>query len=93
MTDVRKARKKVGVNLNELAAVLGPGFSAARLSLAERNLIPLLEPERAVILAAIHKLGALHFEANAIAERALNLDFASHCEDIRRQARAIHASA
>lgn len=91
--EIRKRRKAVNVSLNELAAVLGPGFSPARLSLGERGLVRLSDAERTVILAAIDKLGGLRSEARSIAESALNLDFTSACEDIRQQAQAIHASA
>jgi hypothetical protein len=91
--EIRKRRKALTVSLNELATVLGPGFSPARLSLVERGLAQASEAEKAVILTAIDKLGSLRFEAKSIAESALNLDFTSACEDIRQQAQAIHASA
>jgi hypothetical protein len=86
---LKKRRKEMGVSLDELAAVLGPGFSRARLSVAERGLIALSVAEQDVISAAIERLGSLRSEARSIAERAMSLDFTSSCNDIRQQAQAI----
>jgi hypothetical protein len=91
--ELNSKRKSRHVSLNELSAVLGPGFSAARLSLAERGYAHLSEAEQAVVFAAIDKLGRLRAEAKSIAEKALNLNLVSACTDIRQQAQAIHASA
>jgi hypothetical protein len=85
--ELRNKRKSLGVSLNELAAVLGPGFSPARLSLAERRFVRLSEAETSVVLAAIDKLGQLRAEA----ERASRIDFVEHCQDIRQQAQSLHA--
>ena len=35
--DLKNRRRELGVSLDQLAAVLGPGFSRARLSIAERG--------------------------------------------------------
>ncbi|MGC1907412.1 MAG: helix-turn-helix transcriptional regulator [Candidatus Acidiferrum sp.] len=91
MANVRQARKQFGLSLNELAAVLGPGFSPARLSLAERGLIQPSPAEQQVILAAIERLGGLRAEARSIIEQASNIDFSGQCEDIRQQAQSLHA--
>ena len=39
-----------GVSLDELAAALGPGFSRARLSGAERGLIQLTDTEEKAVI-------------------------------------------
>jgi hypothetical protein len=85
--ELRSRRKSFGVSLNEVAAVLGPGFSPARLSLAERGFVRLSEAETSVVVAAIDKLGRLRAEA----ERASRIDFVAHCQDIREQAQSLHA--
>lgn len=91
MANVRQTRKQFGLSLNELAAVLGPGFSPARLSLAERGLIQPSKAEEQVILAAIERLGALRSEVRDIIERASNIDFKSVCQDIRQRAQSLQA--
>ena len=50
---LKERRRKLGVSLDELSAALGPGFSRARLSVAERGLIQLPESEQEIILAAV----------------------------------------
>ena|ERR1700677_3708578 len=91
MNTLRDHRKAAGVSLNELATVLGSGFSSARLSLAERGFVRLSEPEVAVVLAAIARLGSLRAQAREIIERASRINFVADCEDIRQQAQSLHA--
>jgi transcriptional regulator with XRE-family HTH domain len=88
---IRDRRKAAGISLNELATVLGKGFSSARLSLAERGFVRLSEAELTVVGAAIDKLGALRAQAREIVERASRIDFVSHCQDIHQQAQSLHA--
>jgi hypothetical protein len=90
--DLKVRRKYLGVSLDELAAVLGPGFSRARLSVAERNLIRLSKAEEEVILAAIERLGSFRSEVRSIVEDALSIDFRPTCEDIRQRAQSLQAS-
>jgi hypothetical protein len=90
-TQLRSRRKSLGVSLDELAAVLGPGFSRARLSVAERGFIQLTEPEGAVVAEAIERLGNLRSQAREIARSALNLNFVADCADIRQRAQSLHA--
>jgi hypothetical protein len=90
-TQLRSRRKSLGVSLDELAAVLGPGFSRARLSVAERALIQLTEAEGAVVAEAIERLGNLRSQAREIARSALNLNFVADCADIRQRAQSLHA--
>jgi hypothetical protein len=87
--EIREKRKAVGVSLNELGVVLGPGYSPARLSLAERGLIPLRESEQEVIFAAIHRLGELRAQVRCVVQTASSIDFVSLCADIRQRAAAV----
>jgi transcriptional regulator with XRE-family HTH domain len=89
--NTRDRRKAAGVSLNELATVLGKGFSPARLSLAERGFVRFSEAESTVVAAAIDKLGALRAEAREIVERASRIDFVAHCQDIHQRAQSLHA--
>jgi hypothetical protein len=88
---LRNRRKSFGVSLDELAAALGPGFSRARLSIAERGLIPLSPSEESVVLAAIDRLGEVHSETRSIIEGALSIGSRRAYEDIRKQAQSLHA--
>lgn len=90
---LKERRKQLGVSLDELAATLGPGFSRARLSVAERGLISLSEAEREVILAAIERLGVLRLQVRRVVETAQSIDLISHCADIRQRAEILHAHA
>ena len=89
---LRSSRKASGVSLDELAAALGPGFSRARLSIAERGLIILPEPEFELVLSAIARLGDLRFQVRRVVEAAQSIDLISYCSDIRQQAASLHAN-
>jgi hypothetical protein len=87
--DIRDKRKQLGVSLNELAAVLGPGFSPARLSLAERNLIQLRESEQGLIVAAIERIGELRAQVRSVVRTASSIDLVPLCADIRQRAASL----
>lgn len=93
MNELKKRRKALGLSLDELAGVLGAGFSRARLSIAERNLIEVSKSEREVILAAIERLGALRSQIRCISETAASVDLIGLCADIRDRAASLHAAA
>jgi len=84
-------RKQLGLSLDELAAALGPGFSRARLSIAERGLIALSDAEHEVVLAAIERLGDLRSQVRRVIETAQSIDLISHCSDIRQRAASLQA--
>ena len=86
---LKEHRKRLGVSLDELAAALGPGFSRARLSIAERGLIDLSEAEREVVLAAIERIGSLRSEVRSVVERAERVNLAEFCADLRRRVVAV----
>jgi hypothetical protein len=88
---LKEHRKQFSVSLDELAAALGPGFSRARLSIAERGLIELSESEREVVLAAIERIGALRSEVRSHVERAQSVSLAALCGDLRERARVAAA--
>lgn len=79
-------RKTQGVSLDELAAALGPGFSRARLSIAERGLIELSASEQSAVRAAIERIGTLRSQVRSVVERAERLNLADFCADIRERA-------
>ena len=85
MNEIKKRRKEVGVSLDELAAALGPGFSRARLSIAERGLIVLSEAESEVVLAAIERIGNLRSEVRVVVEMAERVNLAEFCADLRQR--------
>ena len=87
--DIRDKRKELGVSLNELAAVLGPGFSPARLSLAERSLIQLRESEQGLIVAAIERIGELRAQVRSVVRTASSIDLVPLCADIRQRAASL----
>ena len=91
--DLKTRRKELGVSLDELAAALGPGFSRARLSVAERGLIELSESECEVVLAGIERLGVLRSQLRRISETAALVDLVGFCADIRERAASLHAAA
>lgn len=90
--DLKGRRKEFGVSLDELSAALGPGFSRARLSVAERGLIELKESEREVVLAAVERLGVLRSQLRRISETAASVDLIGLCADIRERAAGLHAA-
>lgn len=85
---LKERRKQLGVSLDELAAALGPGFSRARLSIAERDLIGLPESEHKAVLMAIERIGQLHVDIRDAVEKAQRVNLADLCRDIREQAQA-----
>jgi hypothetical protein len=91
-TQLRSRRKTLGVSLDELAAVLGPRFSRARLSVAERGFIQLTQAETAVVSEAIERLGDLRSQAREIVKDALSLNFVADCADIRERAQSLQAA-
>ena len=72
---LKERRKQLGVSLDELAAALGPGFSRARLSIAERGLIEIPESDQKAVLMAIERIGQLHAEVRDVVEKAQRVDF------------------
>ena len=64
--EIKERRKALGVSLDELAAALGPGFSRARLSIAERGLIELSDAEQEIVLAAIERIGELRSDVRDV---------------------------
>jgi hypothetical protein len=89
-TRMQDRRIKVGVTLRELAKALGPNFSTARLSLAERALIQIPADEERMILAAIDRLGPLCADRRRIREVAREIDFSPCLADLR-DAQSVHA--
>jgi hypothetical protein len=92
-SNFRKLRRSLGVSLDELAAALGPGFSRARLSVAERGLIALSEAEQQVVVEAIERLGSLRSQVRRVVETAQGIDLVGYCSDIRQRAASLHATA
>jgi predicted transcriptional regulator len=90
--EIKTTRKQLGVSQSELAAVLGPGWSQARLSLLERGLIPVSTKEREVIFAALDRVGTLRHEIRTIIEEAGSINLAAHCVDIRERAQGLRLS-
>lgn len=88
-TAVQDHRLKAGLTLREIAKAMGPGFSAARLSLAERGLIHISSQEEALILEAIDRLGPLCADRRCIVEVAREVDFAPFLADLR-EVRSVH---
>jgi hypothetical protein len=88
-TEIRSRRREVGISLDELAAALGPGFSRARLSIAERGLIELPRLEEELVLVAIERLGSLRGQVRRVIETAQSLDLVSFCKDIRDEATSL----
>lgn len=89
---LKERRKQLGVSLDELAAALGPGFSRARLSIAERGLVELSVAEHEAVLAAIERIGELRSEVRSVVERAQRVNLAALCIDIRERAQLARAS-
>lgn len=89
MNEIKQRRKELGVSLDELAAALGPGFSRARLSIAERGLIELSGSEQKAVLAATERIGELRSEVRSVVERAQRVNLADFCSDIRGRAAAV----
>ena len=89
-TVIQSRRLKAGVTLREIAKAMGPGFSAARLSLIERALVPITADHEALILEAIGRLGPLCANRRRIVEVAREVDFAPFLADLR-QLREAHA--
>jgi len=89
-TAIQDRRVRAGVTLRELAKAMGPNFSAAKLSLAERALIQIPAHEERMILAAIDRLGPLCENRRRIVEVARKVDFGPCLADLR-EARAAHA--
>lgn len=85
--DLRDRRKALGVSLDKLAAALGPGFSRARLSIAERGLIELSEAEQGIVLVAIERIGGLRSEVRSVVRLCEQLER----ETVASLARAAHA--
>jgi hypothetical protein len=73
-TVIQEGRLAAGLTLRELSKGLGPGFSPARLSLAERNLIQIPAHEERAIMEAIDRLGPLCANRRRIVEIAKDLD-------------------
>jgi len=89
-TAIQERRLQAGLTLRELAKAMGPNFSVAKLSLAERALIQIPAYEERMVLAAIDRLGPLCADRRRILEVAREVDFAPCLTDIR-EARAAHA--
>ena len=89
-TAIQDRRAKAGVTLRELAKAMGPNFSAARLSLAERGLVRIPTHEEKMVLAAIDRLEPLCADRRRIRTMANEIDFAPCLADIR-EARAVSA--
>jgi len=90
-TNIRERRKGLGVTLDELGAALGPGFSRARLSIAERGLIQFTESEEKAVLAAIERIGGFRSKVRSLIHRAERVNLAALCRDIREDARVAAA--
>jgi transcriptional regulator with XRE-family HTH domain len=86
---VRERRKALGVSLDELAAALGPGFSHARLSIAERGLIQLSDAEQEIILAAIERIGSVRAIVRGMVDKVSRIDLLSTCADLRERAQIL----
>ncbi|PYT47638.1 MAG: hypothetical protein DMG44_17775 [Acidobacteria bacterium] len=85
---LKERRRKLGVSLDELSAALGPGFSRARLSVAERGLIQLPESEQEIILAAVERIGEIRAIHREMVQSASSVDLVSICADLRQKAQA-----
>lgn len=89
LQNFRERRRALGVSLDELAIVLGSGFSRGRLSLVERGLVQLSEPEHKAVTAAIERIGALRADVRRIVERSQSVNIlAGLCRDIREGVQA-----
>ena len=82
-TAIQKERIEARLSLRELADLLGPGFSPARLSLAERNLLALKPHDENLILETIRRVAEVsRRRRNAIAA-AKKIDLKEFTTDIR----------
>jgi hypothetical protein len=81
--ELRNHRRAAGISLDELSAVLGPGFSRAKLSVAERGLIELSPSERQIVTEAIERLGLLRSHVRRVVDTAKGIDL---CADLRQRA-------
>lgn len=81
--DLKNRRRELGVSLDQVAAVLGPGFSRARLSIAERGLIELSVSERQIVMEAVERLGLLRSQIQRVVDTAGSVDL---CADLRQRA-------
>jgi hypothetical protein len=82
-TVIQDHRSRAGVTLLDISKALGPGFSAARVSLAERGLIRISAQDDVRILEAIRRLGPLCGDRRRIVEVAREIDFAPQLADLR----------
>jgi hypothetical protein len=89
MTKTGEIRKELGVSLDELSAVLGPGFSRARLSVLERGLRPVSDAEQAVIASAIERIGQIRAQVRSVVRTASSIDLVPLCADIRQRAASL----
>ena len=92
MNRMKRRRKELGVSLHELGAVLGQGFSPARLSIAERGLIELSEVEHQIVSEAVERLGSLRSRVRRVVETAQEIDLVGYCANIRQRAASLHAA-
>jgi len=91
-TTLKERRRELGVSLDELAAALGPGFSRARLSVAERGLIQLSHSEEELIFETVERLGDLRSQVRRVVETASCIDLVSMCADLRQRAQVLQAT-
>lgn len=87
----RERRRALGVSLDELAAALGPGFSRARLSVAERGLISLTNAEQQIILEAIERLGSVRLRVRSAIQMG-RVDSIGCCSDLRQRVANLRAA-
>ena len=91
-TVMREKRIQAELTLREIGKALGKGFSAAKLSLAERARIKISAHDEVAILAGITRLGPLSKGRRRIVEVARDMDFAPFVADVR-EARCAAAQA
>jgi hypothetical protein len=90
-SSLREQRRSLGVSLDELAAALGPGFSRARLSIAERGLIALTHAEQQIVSEAIERLGSIRTQIR-YAVKAAQVDLVGYCSDLRKRAASLRGT-
>lgn len=81
--DLRHYRKEKGVSIDQVSTALGRGFSAGRLSMAERGLLQFDGEEIARLKTAIDRIGDLQAKVREVQALVSAIDLARLCEDLR----------
>jgi hypothetical protein len=81
--DIRDYRKSKSVSIDQLSTALGRGFSAGRLSMAERGLLQFDGNEIARLKVAIDRIGELQAKVREVETLVSKIDLAKLCADLR----------